>query len=118
MKSSSWLIINKNGIKGVRKTKPALDWDEIAVKIRLEVPNQLFERPQVEAILKVDDIPNNSYSPEILVNTADLIEQQTGAKVVFSVVNTVEAREAQEASFDSYTVDGVKTRVVLEKGEE
>lgn len=27
-----------------------------------------------------------------------------------------EAREAQEASFDSYTVDGVKTKVVLEDG--
>lgn len=94
MKSSSWLIINKNGVKGVRKTKPALEWDELAVKISLEIPNQLFERPQVEAILKIEDIPNKSYEPEMLINTADLIEQQAGAKVVFKVVS--EAREVQE----------------------
>lgn len=36
----------------------------------------------------------------MLINTAELIEQQTGAKVVFSVVNTVEAREGQEQSND------------------
>lgn len=100
MKSSSWLIINKNGIKGVRKTKPALEWDELAVKINIEIPNQLFERPQVEANLKIENIPNKSYEPEMLINTAELIEQQTGAKVVFSVVNTVEAREGQEQSND------------------
>lgn len=96
MKSSSWLIINKNGIKGVRKTKPALEWDELAVRISLEVPNQLFERPQVEAILKIEDIPNKSYEPEMLINTAELIEQQTGAKVVFSVVNTEETQKQEE----------------------
>lgn len=33
-------------------------------------------------------------------------------------MTALEAREAQEASFDSYTVDGVKTRIILEQGEE
>ena len=94
MKSSSWLIINKNGIKGIRKTKPALEWNEIAVRINIEIPNQLFDRPQVEAILKIEDVPNNSYTPELLINTADLIEQQTGAKVVFDVISATQ--EAQE----------------------
>jgi hypothetical protein len=94
MKTSSWLIINKNGIKSVRKTKPALEWDEIAVRVHLEIPNQLFGRPQIEATLKVEDIPNNSYSPELLINTAELIEQQTGAKVLFTVVQEQEANHA------------------------
>ena len=90
MKTNSWLIINKRGIVGVRKNKPPLGWDEIAVRINLEVPNQLFERPQVEATLKIENIPNNSYSPELLVNTADLIEQQTGSKVIFEVIGEQE----------------------------
>ena len=94
MKTVSWLIVNKNGVKTVRKSKPALEWDEIAVKISLEIPNQLFERPQVEAVLKIENIPNNSYSPELLINTADLIEQQTGAKVIFNVIAS--ERDGQE----------------------
>lgn len=86
MKTISWLIVNKNGIKGVRRTKPALDYNEIAVKISLDIPNELFVRPTIEATLKIDDIPNNAYNPEIILNTADLIEQQTGAKIEFRVI--------------------------------
>ncbi len=86
MKAASWLIINKNGIKGVRKTKPFLEWNEIAVKVNLEIPNELFDRPTIEATLQVKDVPNNAYNPDIVINTAELIEQQTGAKINFTVV--------------------------------
>lgn len=41
-----------------------------------------------------------------------------GLNGIADEVAKLEAREVQEASFDSYTVDGVKTRVVLEQGEE
>lgn len=85
MRTNGWLVVNKNGIKSVRKSKPFLEYNEIAVKINLEVPNELFDRPTIEATLKVEDIPNESYSPELLINTAQLIEQQTGAKVVINV---------------------------------
>jgi hypothetical protein len=90
MKESSWLVINKRGIKAVRKTRPALEWDEIAVKINLEIPKELFDRPTIEATLEVKDVPNNAYHPDIVVNTAELIEQQTGAKINFTVVQATE----------------------------
>lgn len=93
MKQSSWLIINKNGVKGVRKTRPALEWDEIAIKINLEIPKELFERPTIEATLEVKDVPNNAYRPDIVVNTAELIEQQTGAKINFTVQPVAEESE-------------------------
>lgn len=90
MKITNWLIINKNGIKGTRKTKPDLAYNEIAVKINLDIPKELFDRPQIEATIKVEDIPNNSYSPDIILNTAELIEQQTGAKIEFKVIQESE----------------------------
>ncbi len=93
MKQSSWLIVNRNGIKGVRKTRPALDWDEIAIKINLEIPKELFDRPTIEATLEVKDVPNNAYRPDIVVNTAELIEQQTGAKINFTVVQPTEKEQ-------------------------
>lgn len=86
MKFINWLIINKNGIKAVRRTKPALDYNEIAVKINLDIPKELFERPSIEATLKIDGVPNNVYKPDLIINTADLIEQQTGAKIEFKVL--------------------------------
>lgn len=86
MKVSQWLAINKNGITKVRKTKPTLDWDEIAIKVQLDIPDDLFRRPIIEAIIAIKDVPNNVYEPEIVINTKDLIEQQTGAKINFTVV--------------------------------
>lgn len=72
--------------KATRKNKPALDWDEVAILVNLEVPNELFRRPTIEATLTVSDVPNNAYKPDIVINTAELIEQQTGAKINFTVV--------------------------------
>lgn len=86
MKANSWLIIDRNGIKATRKTKPALDWNEIAIKINLEIPNELFQRPTIEATVSVKDVPNNAYEPEIIINTKELIEQQTGAKINFRIL--------------------------------
>lgn len=85
MKINQWLAINKNGITKVKKTKPALNWDEIAIKILLEIPDELFRRPIIDAHLEIKDVPNNAYNPEIIVNTKELIEQQTGAKINFTV---------------------------------
>lgn len=86
MKIINWLIVNKNGIKAVRKTKPDLAYNEIAVKMNIEIPKELFERPTIEATLKMENIPNNAYKPDLIINTAELIEQQTGAKIEFKVL--------------------------------
>lgn len=87
MKITQWLVLGKSGIKAVRKTKPSLDWNEIAVKINLEVPDQLFVRPTIEARIIVGDVPSNVIDVEdVIVNTKELIEQQTGIKVNFTFV--------------------------------
>ena len=52
----------------------------------MELPKELFERPQIEATLKIEDIPNNAYRPDLIINTKDLIEQQTGAKIDFKIL--------------------------------
>lgn len=91
MKVSNWLIINKNGIKAVRKTKPGLDWDDIAIKMNLDIPNELFQRPTLEATVQVTDVPNMAYKPDVILDTVDLIEQQTGAKINFTVSHVDES---------------------------
>jgi len=87
---TNWLVVNKNGVKSVRKQKPSLDWDEVAVKLNIDVPKELFERPTLEASLVVTDIPNNAYHPDVILDTVDLIEQQTGAKINFTVSTVIE----------------------------
>lgn len=88
MKRESYLIINKNGIVGHRKTKPQLNWNEIAVKIVLDIPDELFTRPHLEATIRVDKnkITPNQINPDIILNTKNLIEQQTGARIDMRVI--------------------------------
>jgi len=97
MKEVSYLIISKNGIKGVRKSKPSLRADEIAVKVNLDIPNALFEKPLLEATITIDkSVAPEKISPEIIINTKDLIEQQTGAKIDFKIISMIEKVEANE----------------------
>jgi len=86
MKVIQWLAINKRGIVKIRKTKPSLEWNEIAFKLEIKVPDELFVRPHIEAILEIKDIPNVVNRPDIIINTKELIEQQTGAKIDFRVI--------------------------------
>jgi len=86
MKVKQWIAINKNGRIRTRSNKPTLEWNEIAMQLSLDIPNELFTRPHIEATLQVKDVPNNVYMPEIIVNTKELIEQQTGAKIDFKII--------------------------------
>lgn len=97
MNEESYLIIGKSGIKGVRKSKPKLNWDEIACRISLDIPDVLFERPQLEATLKVDEekIQAEKIFPDLIINTKELIEQQTGAKIDFKVIEYVREGESE-----------------------
>ena len=95
MKVSNWLVINKNGVKTVRKSKPSLDWDEIAVKLNIEIPNELFQRPTIEANVRVTDVPNTVYEPELIIASVQDIEQQLGAKINLTVSHVTEEKVAE-----------------------
>lgn len=93
MKVSNWLVINRNGVKTVRKSKPSLEFDEIAVKLNIEIPNELFQRPTIEASVKVVDVPNNAYEPDVIIDDIRDIEQRIGAKVNLTVSHVTEEEE-------------------------
>lgn len=91
MKSNAYLIIGKTGIRGVRRSKPPLKWDEIAIRVLLDIPDQLFTRPQIEATISVSpEVAPEQIDPQIIINTKELIEQSTGCKIEFRVVKEEE----------------------------
>lgn len=88
MKSSAYLIFGRSGLRGTRQSKPNLKWDEIAIKVSFDLPDQLFLRPQIEATITVDKdmVLPETINPEIVINTKELIEQSTGCKIDFKVI--------------------------------
>jgi hypothetical protein len=88
MKTNIYLIVNSAGSAHVRQTKPALDFDEIAIKLALEVPDVMFKKPVLEARIMVDEkiAQPTKITPDVLVNTKELIEQATGMKIDLRVI--------------------------------
>lgn len=86
MKDRIYLQVGPGGVRGTRKTPGNLRFDEIQFAIDIQVPNELFARPVIQANINVQDVPNTVYDYDLILDTKDLIEQQTGAKIEFSIV--------------------------------
>jgi len=70
----------------VRKKKPRTNADEIAVKVHLDIPDSLFEKPTLEVTASVPDDagPGPTISTQVADNIAEIIRRETGVSVVIS----------------------------------
>lgn len=101
MEISQYLIIKKNvrysrgtGYYAARLTQksPALASNEIAVKIRLQLPDAIFEKPAFEAKVVVPDsaISKPIIEADVIDNVEQIIKQNTGFEVKLTMVDTNE----------------------------
>ena len=93
MKTQFYLVVNNNGTVKALKNRPGLNWNEVSVFVNLELPNQLFQKPQLSAQIKVDE---SQVSPmEIDVDTQnnirEAIEAAAGVEVVLRLENPNES---------------------------
>ena len=94
MKTTGYLNIKSSGSARFTKNKGGLDWNEIAIKIHIEIPDELFRRPLIEAKIEVSkDIVPKPQPTELILNTKDLIEESTGAKINFKVLPYEDEKE-------------------------
>lgn len=100
MKASRYLIIaGKKGFHGwecqqVRITtgKPKLKSNEHAIKIMFDLPDALFERPQLEAsiVIPVDSVTKPTIEAETIDTIQEAIESQTGIDLKIQLVEPEE----------------------------
>lgn len=55
MKETAYLILDRKGIRGVRKTRPSLKGTEVAIRLRVEIPDEFFERVIPDATLVIPE---------------------------------------------------------------
>ena len=72
MKTTAYIVLNRRGAARLTKGKPHLARDEIAIGLRLEVPDSAFLAPIVLADLTVPD--HAVIVPEVSV---ELVDQPT-----------------------------------------
>lgn len=74
------------GALRLTKTKPAVQSDEIAIRLEVEIPDSLFFKPtlMVSAALPENSKLENNISADVADNIAEIIREQTGLKVVIN----------------------------------
>ncbi len=89
MKVKKWLTINSRGIARLTQGKPNIDGDEVSILLDVNLPDELFRKPRLEAKI---DIPKEAAGPDILnsevvENVKEAIEQATGLTFSINVIN-------------------------------
>ena len=92
MKIKKYLTINSRGSMRITQGKPSLSWDEVSVRLNVDLPDEIFNRPRLEASIT---IPQEAVSPEIISaetiqNTKEAIEQATGLTFDIKVIKKEE----------------------------
>lgn len=83
METSFYLVVSRKGAQKITQTPPRLEADQIAMHVSLELPNSLFERPLLQAHVK---LPQSLTTPEPLSvevqeTVVASIQQATGMDV-------------------------------------
>lgn len=92
MTISKYIVINSRGGAKITGREPRLNANEISLRIYLEVPNAMFERPRLEAIMKVpvEAIPRAKITTSLSDNVEKLIKQATGLTMKVNIIDQKE----------------------------
>ena len=94
MQISQYIIIKKGGgyyprySSRVTKGSPSLAANEVAVKVKLELPDAIFDKPAFEAEITVPEeaVSKPVITAEVVDNVEEIIKQNTGFEVTLQVV--------------------------------
>lgn len=87
-----WLIVRKKerpyrelGLRLSLK-KPRLDPGEVAIKLDVELPNSLFEKPTLKASIQIDErkVTAREVSAEVIDNIEQVVMEQCGINLTIS----------------------------------
>lgn len=89
------LVITSRGNVRIVEREPSLSASEISLKIVLDIPNSLFERPRLEAMMKVpnDAVPKSKITTTVTDNVEKIIKTATGLNMKVSIVENEEEKE-------------------------
>lgn len=72
----------QNGLT-ITKNRPGTDSDEIAIKLEMDIPDAIFERPQLTAYIVVpeEDVGKPVIDSQVQDNIAEVLSESLGVKV-------------------------------------
>ncbi len=98
MKVKKWLTVNSRGITRITQGKPNIDGDEVSILLDINLPDELFRKPRLEAKI---DIPKEAAGPdvlnsEVIENVKEAIKQKTGLEFSINVIKHEELQDEKK----------------------
>ena len=93
MRDVVYLICTKSGVERLRKTVPLLKRGEVAIKVSVEVDDELFKQPIVETELKAEE--KHIIKGQASVQANEVSEEEHEAADIKAVEATLEELVAQ-----------------------
>lgn len=92
MKVSCYLYVNSGGAVRVTKARMAPKFDEVVIGLAVQLPDALFKKPQLSAVLTIpDDVAVPAELPvEVVANVQEAIRSASGMECRLSVIGTEE----------------------------
>lgn len=90
MHLSQYIVIKRTGANYYKKyssrltkSNPSLESNEIAIKVSIEIPDEIFDKPSLEAkiVVPTEAVSKPIISAEVIDNVQDIIKQNTGFEV-------------------------------------
>jgi hypothetical protein len=83
-----YLVINHRGNVTVREREPRMAGNEVALRLELNIPDKLFQRPVLEArmSLPAESIPSTKITPKIVDNIEKIVKEATGLNIAVNLV--------------------------------
>lgn len=82
--------------------KPSTKANEIAIALDLDIPDALFEKPALEAKIKVDPVNKGAIPVTVANDIAKIIAEQLGVNVTLSVAGVNSDIDAKHEVIDSF----------------
>lgn len=88
MKVEGWLTVNNRGTIRLTKGQPGIDWDEVSIKLQLDLPKELFNRPRLSADITIpkDAAMPTEITADVVEDCKEAIKQVTGLEMKISVI--------------------------------
>ena len=97
MKIERYLIVGKKrhqkASARLSVNAPALDSHEVAVKISLDIPEDLFIKPQLEASIQVpsDSVNKPVIEADVIDNIQEIVSRELGIDLNIGILETEQA---------------------------
>lgn len=87
-----YLVISKRKTVRTTMNPPQLGWAELAIKVKLDIPDKLFVMPALQADITIpeDAVKTRIMTPEVTNNIKEALEGVTGMEIKLTVIDPKE----------------------------